>query len=154
MGNKVTWLGALLVRIQRAICLTVALLYGYYSGSYIAGLLVNPDNNMKEEFAMARLNQAEKAKLLDALLNSGIITKETLEKGIVGKQEPKGLGAFKDTKGNTIEVSTWYDKEGVEYISQTKIIPSGVRTKGFAIEVKDFKKYVSLLNSIADKLGK
>lgn len=101
-----------------------------------------------------KLNQAEKAKLLDALLNSGIITKETLSKGIVGKQEPKDLGTFKDTKGNTIEVATWYDKEGVEYISQTKVIPSGVRTKGFAIETKDFKKYVATLNSIADKLGK
>lgn len=108
----------------------------------------------KELIIMAKLTQAEKAKLLDALLNTGIITKDTLEKGIVGKQEPKELGEFKDTKGNCIKVATWYDKEGKEYISQTKILPTGVRTKGFAIETKDFKKYVAQLNSIADKLGK
>lgn len=104
---------------------------------------------------MARLTQAEKAKLLDALLHTGIITKDTLEKGIVGKQEqPRDLGKFKDTKGNTIEISTWFDKEGREYISQTKVLPSGQRTKGFAIETIDFKKYVATLNSIADKMGK
>ena len=104
--------------------------------------------------ATRKLSQAEKAKLLDALLNTGIISKDTLAKGIVGRKEPKDLGEFKDTKGNSIKVATWYDKEGTEYISQTKILPTGVRTKGFAIETKDFKKYVAQLNSIADKLGK
>lgn len=102
------------------------------------------------------LTQAEKAKLLDALMHTGIITKETLEKGIVGKQDkaPVELGKFKDAKGNVIEVTTFYDKEGKEYIAQTKVLPSGQRTKGFGIETSDFKKYVATLNSIADKMGK
>lgn len=99
-----------------------------------------------------QLTQEEKARLLDVLMAGGIITADTLKKGIVGKQEPKTLGKFKDTKGNVIEISTWYDKEGKEYISQTKIIPTGVRTKGFAIEVADFKGYVAKLNSIVDKM--
>lgn len=103
---------------------------------------------------MAKLSQAEKAKILDALLGSGVITNATLKKGIVGKNEAKDLGDFKDSKGNHIKIATWYDKDGVEYISQTKVLPTGVRTKGFGIETKDFKKYVATLNSIADKLGK
>lgn len=103
---------------------------------------------------MARLTQAEKAKLLDALLNTGVISKDTLTKGIVGHKDTVELGDFKDTKGNHITIATWYDKEGVEYIAQTKVLPTGVRTKGFAVETKDFKKYVATLNSIADKLGK
>lgn len=101
-----------------------------------------------------KLTQAEKAKLLDALLDSGVVNKKTLAKGIVGKQDNLELGSFKDAKGNTIAISTWHDKEGVEYIAQTKVLPTGVRTKGFAIETSDFKKYVATLNSIADKLGR
>lgn len=103
---------------------------------------------------MAKLTQAEKARVLDVLMNMGIVTKETLTKGIVGKQEePAELGKYKDEKGNTIEISTWFDKEGKDYVSQTKILPSGQRTKGFAIPMSGFKKYVATLNSIVDKLG-
>lgn len=100
-----------------------------------------------------KLTQAEKAKLLDVLMAGGIITSDTLKKGIVGHQEPKSLGKFKDTKGNVIEINTWYDKEGKEYVSQTKVLPTGVRTKGFAIEVADFKGYVAKLNSVVDKMA-
>lgn len=101
-----------------------------------------------------KLTQKEKAELLDTLLGSGLITKETLARGIKGNAEPRKLGEFKDTKGNIIEISTWFDKENKEYISQTKVLSTGVRTKGFAIPIDEFKKYVSTLNSIADKLGK
>lgn len=99
-----------------------------------------------------KFTQAEKAKILDALLNAGVVTNDTLTKGIIGKQEPKKLGSVKDTKGNTIEITTWYDKDGKEYVSQTKCLPDGTRTKGFAIDMPSFKKYVSTLNSVADKM--
>lgn len=106
---------------------------------------------------MKQLTQKQKADMLDMLFKSGIITKETVAKGIVGKSEekkPRKLGEFKDSKGNTIDISTYYDKEGCEYISQTKVLKTGVRTKGFAIPIKEFKAYVSLLNSIVDKMNK
>lgn len=101
-----------------------------------------------------KLTQKEKAELLDRLLGKGLITKDTLARGIRGEVEPRKLGEFKDTKGNCIEVSTWFDKDNKEYISQTKVLATGVRTKGFAIPYEEFKKYVSLLNSISDKLDK
>lgn len=101
-----------------------------------------------------KLTQAEKARLLDEMIKGGIISASVLQGGIVGKKEPETLAMFKDTKGNSIEISTWYDKEGKEYVSQTKILPTGTRTKGFAVEMQDFKKYVSTLNSVADKLNK
>ena len=63
------------------------------------------------------------------------------------------IGNFKDSKGNSIEVKRWADKEGSVYVAQTKVLPDGTRTKGFAIPVAEFKGYVAKLNSIADKLG-
>lgn len=103
------------------------------------------------------LTEKEKASVLDALLSSGILTKEALTKGIMGKApvkaEVKVLGEFKDKKGNTIVIAPWTDKEGVEYISQTKVLPDGTRTKGFAIPKAEFKSYVAKLNSIVDKMA-
>lgn len=104
-----------------------------------------------------KLTVAEKAKLLDVLISGGIITKEALSKGIKGdavkKEAPVVFGEFKDKKGNTIVIAPWTDKEGIEYIAQTKVLPDGTRTKGFAVQKAEFKSYVAKLNSIVDKMA-
>lgn len=101
---------------------------------------------------MQKLTKKEQEHLMEILLKAGVDPK--MIKGIkVIKGNSDGvLGEFKDSKENKIEVSLFTDKEGEEYISQVKILKTGVKTKGFAIPKEEFKAYVAKLNSIVDKM--
>lgn len=99
-----------------------------------------------------KLTKREEARLLELALKAGV--SPAVIKGIKGNAEPEDrtLGRFKDSASNSIEMSLFVDKDGKEYISQVKILKTGVKTKGFAVPKSDFKKYVAMLNSIADKM--
>lgn len=99
-----------------------------------------------------KLTKREEARLLELALKAGV--SPAILKGIKGNAEPEDrtLGKFKDSASNSIEMSLFTDKDGKEYISQVKILKTGVKTKGFAVPKGDFKKYVAMLNSIADKM--
>ena len=99
-----------------------------------------------------KLTKREEARLLELALKAGV--SPAIIKGIKGNAEPEDrtLGRFKDSASNSIEMSLFTDKDGKEYISQVKILKTGVKTKGFAVPKGDFKKYVAMLNSIADKM--
>lgn len=99
-----------------------------------------------------KLTKREEARLLELALKAGV--SPAILKGIKGNAEPEDrtLGKFKDSASNSIEMSLFTDKDGKEYVSQVKILKTGVKTKGFAVPKADFKKYVAMLNSIADKM--
>lgn len=98
-----------------------------------------------------KLTKREEARLLELALKAGV--SPAILKGIKGNaEENRKLGAFKDSASNSIEMSLFVDKDGKEYVSQVKILKTGVKTKGFAVPKSDFKKYVAMLNSIADKM--
>lgn len=99
-----------------------------------------------------KLTKREEARLLELAMKAGV--SPAIIKGIKGNAEPEDrtLGRFKDSASNSIEMSLFVDKDGKEYISQVKILKTGVKTKGFAVPKGDFKKYVAMLNSIADKM--
>lgn len=99
-----------------------------------------------------KLTKREEARLLELALKAGVNT--AIIKGIKGNAEPEDrtLGKFKDSASNSIEMSLFTDKDGKEYISQVKVLKTGVKTKGFAVPKSDFKRYVAILNSIADKM--
>lgn len=99
-----------------------------------------------------KLTKREEARLLELAMKAGV--SPAIIKGIKGNAEPEDrtLGKFKDSASNSIEMSLFVDKDGREYISQVKILKTGIKTKGFAIPKADFKKYVAMLNSIADKM--
>ena len=101
---------------------------------------------------MQKLTKKEQEHLMEILLKAGIDPKMVkCIKAIKGNSDGV-LGDFKDSKENKIEVSLFTDKEGEEYISQVKILKTGVKTKGFAIPKAEFKAYVAKLNSIVDKM--
>ena len=98
-----------------------------------------------------KLTKREETRLLELALKAGV--SPAVIKGIKGNsEEDRKLGAFKDSASNSIEMSLFIDKDGKEYVSQVKILKTGVKTKGFAVPKSDFKKYVAILNSIADKM--
>ena len=99
-----------------------------------------------------KLTKREESRLLELALKAGV--SPAVIKGIKGNAEPEDrtLGKFKDSASNSIEMSLFTDKDGREYISQVKVLKTGIKTKGFAVPKSDFKKYVAMLNSIADKM--
>ena len=113
----------------------------------------------KEDCIMSvktKLNKTEE-ELVNQLLEMGVDVKRVAMLLAKKKAEPKKvdeeLGSYKIKGQGAIEFKRWSDKEGKVYITQTRVLETGVRTKGFGIPVKEFKAYVSKLNSIADKLG-
>ena len=99
-----------------------------------------------------KLTKREEARLLELALKAGV--SPAVIKGIKGNSEPadRSLGRFKDSASNSIEMSLFVDKDGKEYVSQVKILKTGVKTKGFAVPKSDFKRDVAMLNSIAGKM--
>lgn len=94
--------------------------------------------------------------MVNALLELGIDV--AMLRKIAGKKKEivpvdEVVGSYKVKDSGAIEVKRWSDKAGKMYIVQTRVLETGVKTKGFGIPQEEFKAYVSKLNSIVDKLG-
>lgn len=101
----------------------------------------------------SKLNKTEE-ELVSILMSMGVDINKlaSLAKVEEVKQIDEELGAFTIKDNGAIEVRRWSDKKGKVFIVQTRVLDTGVKTKGFGIPQEEFKAYVARLNSIADRL--